>query len=383
MIQIEVTTSCNLSCSYCFRNSQGRDIDPSIVEKISSCDSEFVLYGFGEPLSNRNINKIIRMLDGKITLSTNGIADIDEITSHVDRIGFSIDSLNESYLRTTRKGSDLGKILGNIEKANSKGFIEVVITRDNFNDVEELIKLAGNFGIDLILTNVVPPSREFYRRVLYFEPSKRVLELAGFLDGNDLEEDFIVKVIKDCSRGKGRYLERYMEIHRIAHEEGLQVNLLSMIESIERIQIAIQAEKRMRYFEEMAKDYGIKIDSPEFFGDAKNRECPYKNSIFLKADGRVSSCMILSRNHIEFVNNHGREVEEFIAGDLNYQEFDEVKESMHWFDERREDMENFPWCADCPHVSGCWYIARNEDCYINNPSCGECLYSTGIAKCLF
>jgi MoaA/NifB/PqqE/SkfB family radical SAM enzyme len=384
-----------LNCSYCFRNSgNGRDgggrrrsdrnhIDLSIVEKVVSADEEFVLYGYGEPLRNPELKKIVEMLDGSITLSTNGVHDVSQITSYVDRIGFSIDSLSEEYLKNTRKGSDIEKILKNLEKVGSRGFIEVVVTEDNLHKLGDIIDFAGSYGIDVFATNVVPPNKLFYEKALFFEPSKKVLEIVGLTNKSGvLDRDFILNVLKDCSTGEGKFLERYREIHRKVREEGFQVNLLSLVYSANRIRTALDAEKVVVELVEKARDLGINFEPPMFFGDALSRECPYEDSFFIRSDGKVSSCMILSQTHEEFVNGHKREVREFVVSDLSHSDYDEVKTSLEKFDETRRDMDNFPWCADCPHVNGCWYIERNEDCYRNNPSCGECLYSTGIAKCL-
>jgi MoaA/NifB/PqqE/SkfB family radical SAM enzyme len=93
--------------------------------------------------------------------------------------------------------------------------------------------------------------------------------------------------------------------------------------------------------------------------------------------------MLFSRSHFEFVNGHSRRVDEFIIGDMNRQDYDEVIASLSSFERKRREMSTFPWCADCSHVNGCWYVENNQDCYVNAPSCGECLYSSGIAKCVF
>ncbi len=391
MIQIEVTTACDLNCSYCFRDGSAIDVAEGVVEKLIGCDREYVLYGYGEPLKNRNLRKIVERLDGRIMLSTNGINDISEIVEVVDRIGFSLDSTNEEYLRKVRRGSNASKILENLKKAGEKAFIESVITSENIKNLRELVELASNYGIDVKLTNVVAPNRWIYEKAIYFEPSKMIIDMLGFGNGSKssydlnsrIDEDFIVKVIHDCSRGKGKFLDRYREILRDAGKKGYLVNLSYILESSQRIYRAIEAEKTLGELKEFASELGVDLDVPEFFGDAIKRECPYKNSIFVRADGKVSSCMSFSRPHTEFMNNHERKVNAFIVGNLNFQEYDEVVQALSDFERKRDDMSTFPWCADCPHVSGCWYIEHNQDCYVNNPTCGECLYSVGISKCVF
>jgi|Deesub1362A_J573_1020465.scaffolds.fasta_scaffold00076_5 MoaA/NifB/PqqE/SkfB family radical SAM enzyme len=379
MIQIEVTTSCNLSCEYCFRNDvvrEGRNVDLEVVEKVSNCDDEFVLYGFGEPLMNKEIPKIVKMLDGKITLSTNGLMDVGSVVEFVDRIGISIDSVDERVLNSTRKGADLQKINENLKKIGDKGLLEVVITRDNFDNLKSLVEFAGEHGADVSLSNAVAPNWEIYEKVIYFEGSRRVAEIVG-----DLRKDFIVRVIQECAKGSGENFKRYKDILKEVNAEGYQLNLSSLIDFIDRVKFAFKAEKILEQLSDVAKDYGIELFKPAFFGDSKNRVCPYKNSLFVKVDGSVSSCMELASKHTEVVNNHEKTIEPYITGSFKTQEYDEIISNLREFEKLREDMNNFPWCADCPHVSGCWYTMKNEDCYTNYPSCSECLYSSDIAKC--
>jgi len=383
MIQIEVTTACDLNCSYCFRNGKAMDVAEEVIEKLVGCDKEYVLYGYGEPLRNRNLKKIAERLGGRIVLSTNGINDVGVIVEVVDRIGFSLDSTNEEYLKRVRKGSEAKRILKNLKKAGEKAFIESVITSENLKNLKDLVELAANYGIDVKLTNVVAPNKQIYNKAVYFEPSRRIIDLAGFGNGSEIDKDFIVKVIHDYSKGRGEFLERYNGILEEARKEGYLVNLSYILESTQRIYNAMKAEEKLEELREFAKGMGVELDIPEFFGNAVERECPYRNSIFVRADGKVSSCMIFSRTHTEFVNNHEKKVNAFIVGDLNFQEYDDVVSALSTFERKRKDMSTFPWCADCPHVSGCWYLEHNQDCYVNSPSCGECLYSTGIAKCVF
>ncbi|MBO8181184.1 MAG: radical SAM protein [Archaeoglobus sp.] len=380
MIQLEVTTACNLNCSYCFRNGNAirpMNISEEVVEKLAGCDRKYVLYGYGEPLLNKNLRRIAEKLGGRVVLSTNGINDVSGIAEVADRIGFSLDSIDQNYLSKVRRGSNAEKIVNNLKKVGEKAFIEAVVTEDSLGTLENLLNLAADFGIDLKLTNVVAPKKEVYEKTVYFEASKKLLELA------EVDEDFIVKVIHDYSKGKGKFLEKYKEIHRRAEREGYLINLLYILESAKRVQKAMAAEKKVEKLKEMGKERGVKVDAPNFFGDAKQRTCPYEDSIFVRADGKVSSCMPFSRTHFEFVNGHYRKVGEFIVGDLNRQDYDEVVSALAEFERRRKDMSTFPWCADCPHVNGCWYVENNQDCYVNSPSCGECLYSSGIAKCAF
>jgi len=372
-VQIEPTTRCNLSCRYCHGlGLPDMEISEDIFEKIAGNAKEYVIYGYGEPFLYSNIRKI-EELGGKIVLSTNGTLPLSrDLVESVDRVGVSIDVDD-----TLRRGLKVETALKNLEILGEKGIAEIVLTSDNIDRIPEFFERIAQYGAGLLATNVVAPDLRIYRKALYFEGSRRNVELVM-----DLDERILVEAIRDCSRGGGRALSLYRNLLEEVYSEGYSINLLAIFEFRERIRTAIKAEGMFERVREIAREYDVELIAPSFFGDSKLRECPYANSIFVRADGRVSSCMSFAYNHREYVNAHRKDVESFIVGDLRKQNVDEIRERLRHFEELRGDMENFPWCADCPYVEGCWYAERNLDCYANQPSCSECLYSSGIAKCL-
>ncbi|WP_456467943.1 radical SAM/SPASM domain-containing protein [Archaeoglobus sp.] len=372
-IQIEPTTKCNLSCKYCLGlKLPDMEVSDDILEKIAGNAKEYVIYGYGEPFLYPNIRKI-EELGGKIVVSTNGTLPLSrDVIEIADRVGVSID-VDDTF----RKGLRVETAMENLKTLGEKGMAEIVLTSKNTNSIPEFFEKIAQYGVGLLATNVVAPNPEIYREALYFEGSRRNVELVM-----DLDEKILVEAIRDCSRGGGRALAKYRTLLEEVYSEGYSINLLAIFEFKRRIVRAFEAESVFERVKEIAKDYGVELIAPSFFGDSKSRECPYKNSIFVRADGEVSSCMSFAYTHSEYVNAHWKKVENFTVGNIVHQDIDEIKECLRNFEELREDMENFPWCADCPYVEGCWYAERNLDCYANQPSCSECLYSNGIAKCL-
>ncbi len=372
-IQIEPTTRCNLSCKYCLGlKLPDMEISDDILEKIAGIAKEYVVYGYGEPFLYPKVKKI-EELGGKIVLSTNGTLPLNQdLIDIAEKVGVSID-VDDTF----RRGLKVEVAMKNLETLGEKGVAEVVLTSRNIDAIPNFFEKIAEYGVGLFVTNVVAPNPEIYREALYFEGSRRNVELVM-----DLDEKILVEAIRDCSRGGGGALAKYRSLLEEVYSEGYSINLLAIFGFKERIMRAFRAEKVLERAKEIAKEYGVELVTPSFFGDSKSRECPYANSIFIRADGGVSSCMSFAYNHKEYVNAHWKKVENFTVGDLRLQDVDEVKENLTEFERLREDMENFPWCADCPYVEGCWYAERNLDCYANQPSCSECLYSSGIAKCL-
>ncbi len=374
-IQIELTTACNLNCEYCFRNrDRASQIPLEIVEKLAGAAGEYVLYGFGEPLMHEEITKVLELLQGKITISTNGMIakGFEKVAELADRVGISIDVDD-----VLRKGFVRDEALKRFRAIEDKGFAQVVVTEHNLSKIPDLFDLAASYGLDFIATNVVANTPNMYAKRTYFEGSRRNVELAL-----EIDEKVILRAIHDWSRGHGRYADEYRRVLKSAYNAGYSINILSILSSRRVIDVARKAEKLFEFLHERAREFGVRIDAPEFFGDARARECPYRDAVFIRSDGLVSSCMSFAYKHYEFVNGHRKFLREFIVADLNASDIDAAVERLAGFNELRENMENFPWCADCPHVEGRWYSENNVDCYTNSPSCSECLYSAKIAKCL-
>ncbi len=357
-IQIELTTKCNLRCEYCLKPQKDLEIERDLIENLNGLAKKYVLYGYGEPFLHQKIAEFVRILDGEIVVSTNGMVDekFAEVADFVDVVGISLD-LDSKY----RRGMEVAKVLNKVEKLKGRAILAVVLTYENVKNFPLLAESLAKRGAEIIATNMIAPNPELYSRSLYFEGSRRH---ADFLH---IDEDFVLAMLK------ARKKESDLGIN--AH-----LNFCALLEAKERIEIARKCEDLMAEAVDMARNYGVHIIKPEFFGESDKRDCPYRDSIFIRSDGFVSPCMPFAYTHEEFVNRRYNRVREFVLGHLN-EGIDEVVKRKDQFEELRKNMD-FPWCGDCGHSAGCWYLENGMDCYGNIPSCSQCLYSTGIAKCL-
>ncbi len=330
-----------------------------------------MIYGYGEPLLYPEFFRKIENFGGKIVISTNGMLDSD-ILELADKVGVSID-VNDRF----RKGLDVEKAIEVLKKLGERGIAEVVVTKDNLELLPAFFEKIAEYGSGMLATNVVASNPAIYEQGVYFECSRiTVEEVLG------LDESILVEAIKDCSRGGGDSLRRYRHLLKEVYSKGYSINLLAIFGRKDRIETAFKAESVFEKLKDVARDYSVELVEPKFFGDSRARECPYKDSAFLRVDGTISSCMTFAYTHTEYVNGHYKRVEEYRVGNVVRSDFDDVIGKMAEFEKLRADMENFPWCADCPYVEGCWYAETNVDCYANQPSCSECLYSSSIARCL-
>lgn len=362
-VQIEVTTKCNLGCEYCFRSGEN-ELSLEIIENLQGFD-EYVVYGYGEPFMHKNLKKILENLDGRIILSTNGMFDVSNIADFVDVVAVSLDVDN-----SLRKGFIYDLAIKNLKKLEGKGIAQIVLTKENIFRLKDFLSDVARFG-DVMLTNVVAKDEKIYEKALYFEISRKVYEIC-----KNLEEDFLLKVLSDAE-----YRRKFSMMLEDIYGCGYSLNLHRIVDEKRRGAVAEKAEKFVEELEEVVEMYGSELIKPEFFGDSVARECPYRSSIFIRADGSVAPCMSFAYEHEEFVNSHPKTVKSYLAGNLYHEDFDEIYSRFRDFENLRSSMDSFPWCSDCPYVVGCWYAARNIDCYNNFPSCSECLYSARIARC--
>lgn len=350
-VQIEVTTECNLRCEYCLKPEKSIEISREVVEKVSGIAKRYIFYGFGEPMLNKKLEELLDLVDGETVVSTNGMVE-NEALELFEVVGVSVDTAD------FRKGFALEKAIKILERLENP-FAQFVILENNFRDFLSLARSFSERGIRVLATNAIAPNSMIYEKTLYFEGSSINFENVH------LTEEEIIEMIH-------RYF--YIDPSRKAMAKKA-LNLQAIVEAKERIIRAKSAEDSVISLRK--PDFII----PEFFGESEKRSCPYCDGIFVRADGKVSVCMELAYEHEEFVNRRKKVVRDFIIGDLKMQEIDDILENLKDFEKLRKGMD-FPWCGDCAHVFGCWFLENGMDCYGNKPSCSECLYSVSIAKCL-
>lgn len=419
-LQIEVTNRCNLNCQICIRrvwNAELRDLNLDLYEKIAQSAFQhlkrLILYGFGEPLLNPNFIKFLKIArenlpkDSEIIISTNGSmlnpSLFEKMLSiGIDNISFSIDTADMVKLGRIREGSEPITILNNfrfvarIKRLYGDSFklgIEAVIMRSNFNDLPNLIEEAAREDVDYILvSHVVPYTENILYNSIYITISKKSLEITKPVlnYGRKIMLDAFHEVFEriyhvEVEPKASKIID---ELWAEAEKSGYWINLPLLFESIDKIAISKEIERVFNLSQKKACKYDIDLKLPNLYPDAKNRRCPYieKKTAFVRSDGMVTPCSEFAYKHPVYINIHIKNVNPIIFGDLRNEEIMSVwnKEEYMAFREIRQRLsDNIPWCGDCPFsVSKCFFTETNNmDCYINEPSCSECLYSVNLAQC--
>ncbi len=162
IVQVEVSTRCQLSCVMCphtiFRRDWvNADMDLETFEKIPFEKFDMVhLQGWGEPLLNPNIEEMIEIAKRhcKVGLTTNGLL-IDEFNvDKLDYLAVSIASVDEEKNRRIRT-CGLDDIIEKVRGVSSKVDVTLVfmMLKDTYFELPEVVRLAKDVGAKTVIAN--------------------------------------------------------------------------------------------------------------------------------------------------------------------------------------------------------------------------------------
>lgn len=201
VVHIETTIRCNLKCAMCDVDMKNRtdkkDLSFNEFKKIISQfpkAKEINLTGYGEPLINQDIFKMVKYAkqkDRKVHFSTNCTILTKEKTSQVlesglDKIIFSIDSAIPEEYNKIRLGGNYESSIANVKyfmnkRSADRSKIKVefysVVLFSQLHNTKKLIDLANSLGIDrIVLRGLVDHKgrNRFYDREALYHPCNRI-----------------------------------------------------------------------------------------------------------------------------------------------------------------------------------------------------------------
>ena len=175
-VLIEPTNTCNLKCPLCptgiddLNRPKGlMELDHfrRIIDEIRNYTTELEVAGYGEPFINKNINEMLtyavkaglydHMHSNTILIDTPEKVE-GLIASGLHRLTTSIDGSTQEVYEKYRVGGDLGVALNNlkaiVDEKRKQGALnpsiecQVVITKQNEHQVEEIRQIAEEIGVD-------------------------------------------------------------------------------------------------------------------------------------------------------------------------------------------------------------------------------------------
>jgi Fe-coproporphyrin III synthase len=344
-LYIEPTTSCNLCCKTCIRNSWGipsENMSERTFQKILQSLpclpflKQVIFSGFGEPLTHPNLLDMVEKVRKhglRVTIATNGLLLNRDVSAElvrlgVERVNVSVDGANPQTYQDIR-GARLQQVSENIQLFNeikqqlrslrpSLG-IEFVAMRSNISEIKDLVKLGARWNVThLLISNILPYTEDMLPEVLYSYMPIEPYKISGW-------------PIK------------------------LDAWILWATEDLPRMHWG--AGRRCR-----------------FIGD---------HGAVVGWDGSVSPCLALSHSYSYFaIDGRKKQVSRYSLGNVN-----DLSLSDIWMTEEytcfRSDVKayHFPSCPDCDLRETCDLREQNEGCWGWNPSCADCLWSQDIIRC--
>ncbi len=341
---LELTTRCNLNCIMCYRNSMSEKMGDmseklfvKVLEDAVEAGVEFIWFaGWGEPLIHPKFLEFAEMVKErglKLGVNTNGLL-LDEDTARklmslgIDRIAVSVDAASPEAYSGIRRGS-FSKLMQSLkslymakkELGKTYPILEFAFTlmRNNLNELIPLIDLAERHGVGrVIVSNVVPVTRQMLDQCIY--------TLNGEVDVDKLSSLLAIK--------------------------SLETNV-----GVRLPEFSLKTERKCNFIENAAT-------------------C-------VTWDGKVAPCYNFLHSYTSYIYGREKKIKQVVFGDLNRESLRDVWFKLDYVEFRyRVRFFRFPSCTDCKFHDICDFAESNlMDCWGNQPSCADCLFSRGIVQC--
>jgi radical SAM protein with 4Fe4S-binding SPASM domain len=184
-VYVEITHRCNYACKHCYAKCpSNKEMSFSQIKQLAKTlkknGFKKILLTGGEPLLVSHIKDTINLLskDFKVILITNGtlIKEKDIDYRKLAGVYVSYDGPSEKEYKLLRGKEGLEKVHKNIKflrKLGVKVSIGIILTKNNINKIDELVKQAKSLDIEKInLTLVQPFGRALENKHLILKPEE-------------------------------------------------------------------------------------------------------------------------------------------------------------------------------------------------------------------
>jgi MoaA/NifB/PqqE/SkfB family radical SAM enzyme len=362
-IYLEPTTTCNLQCSTCMRNSWD---EPGGTMSLTSYDRllrdleevspmpMLSFWGIGEPLMHPGIVEMIRSASGrgaKTELITNGLllnrkAAEGLLAAGLDRIVVSIDGVSRESYSDVRCGADLEvvkknvaylhavRVMAGLEKPDIG--IEFVLTRRNVSELPQLPDLARFLGAhSVVVTNVLPYTESFEHDILYG-----------------------VSAAEWWYSSKSSTQSPEVTLPRVDVRPETREALLGLLVNAGAFGLARPSKTDLVAY------------------------CPFawEGKTAIAWNGEVSPCISLMHSHTCFAFGRRKAVKRYSLGNVWRDHITDIWNGEEYCSFRRRVIE-FDF-SPCNHCDCDMAEANEEDCFGSPfPTCGDCLWARGVVVC--
>lgn len=164
-----VSRRCNLSCMHCYSNSANTDYEgelttdqaKAMIRDLEAFGVPVLLFSGGEPLMRKDLfelNAFAHAHHLRTVISTNGTLIDEKVAARIkeaaiDYVGVSLDGIgarNDMFRGRTGAFSAALKGIRNLVAAKQKVGLRFTITRHNYPDLKDILKLVEDEAIDRV-----------------------------------------------------------------------------------------------------------------------------------------------------------------------------------------------------------------------------------------
>ena len=162
-LTIDITSKCNLDCSFCYQGSKGALSPEYILSHVDGYNPRIVEIGGGEPLLYSNFSELLGDLAerGKqIRIATNGtvLPEMENWPKNQILMQVSLPALDPKLYEKITGKNLVNRVTENIKKfgRNFRTAINVPLYKDNFGEVGKIADFAKKNDIRAVFGLVVP-----------------------------------------------------------------------------------------------------------------------------------------------------------------------------------------------------------------------------------
>ena len=334
MIVWDFTNMCNFRCLHCYRRADyplPNELTLSekirIVEELANSGVASVALSGGEPTLHPDYLTIVKALAKKemyVAIATNGwrFASFDELKKAVEAglnyVEVSVDSAypskHDEFRGVEGSWQRAVKALENAVKLGLSHAMAVTITRQNIDEVDDILDLAQSIGVKrVVFFNFIPTGRGSENKYLDLDPFER--------------EEFMRRIYREMHRRK-------MEIYTTAPQYGRVV-----------IQLSSGKEAAPTHF--VARGDSVTTALAEFIGGCGAGRI-YAS---IQPDGKVTPCVFLP----------------ITVGDLRKEPFEVIWRRNELLNLLRDRNSLKGFCGMCPYRNVCGGCRARAYAYFNDP----------------
>lgn len=386
----------------------------NIEEVLPQLDA-IVLNGIGEPLLHPDLSQIIefcreRLRDNAwIGLQSNGALLTKEyaemlMNKGLNRLCLSLDSAADSTASSQGHGvghaEEILRAFANVRIArqlvkpeNFELGVEIVLMRENIQELPELVERAGRLGAEfIIVSHLLAYKPEMESSCLFNPNTTEATELfnefraAAQSIGIELTPEIFPLWDNQRDPIARKLFPLYKAMSLQAKQLGITQHLPSLIEWMNKDTSVVEAAYAQA--NEVADNYNIRLDLPPLQA-SHERECPFvrNNACFITAQGEISPCHSLLHSYSCYMDGEEKTVSGKSFGTMSEMPLINIWESddcQNWLEEVHSY--GYPFCRSCA-LGPCADVTNQNypftnDCYGFSVPCGHCMWSLGALSCL-